>query len=52
MATFREGIQNLNSIHTKSIVEKDIIELGEKIELFKDFYLLNLLILLCSVCYL
>ena len=36
MATFREGIQNLNSIHTKSIVEKDIIELGEKIELFKD----------------
>lgn len=36
MATFREGIQNLNSIHTKSIVYKDIIELGKKIELFKD----------------
>jgi sulfite reductase (ferredoxin) len=36
MATFREGIQNLNSIHTKSIVEKDIIDLGKKIELYKD----------------
>ena len=36
MAFFREGIQNLNSIHTKSIVEKDIIDLGKKIELFKD----------------
>jgi sulfite reductase (ferredoxin) len=36
MAIFREGIQNLNSTHTKSVVEKDIIDLGNKIELFKD----------------
>ena len=36
MAFFREGIQNLNSTHTKSVVEKDIVDLGNKIELFKD----------------
>jgi len=36
MAFFREGIQNLNSNHTKSVVEKDIFELGEKITAFKD----------------
>ena len=36
MAIFREGIQNLNSTHTKSVVEKDIVDLGNKIELFKD----------------
>ena len=35
MAFFREGIQNLNSTHTKSVVEKDIVDLGNKIELFK-----------------
>ncbi len=35
MAIFREGIQNLNSTHTKSVVEKDIVDLGNKIELFK-----------------
>jgi sulfite reductase (ferredoxin) len=36
MVIFREGIQNLNSIHTKSVVEKDIIELGKKIQAYKD----------------
>jgi sulfite reductase (ferredoxin) len=36
MAFFRDGIQNLNSNHTKSVVQKDIIELGEKIEAYKE----------------
>ena len=45
MAFFREGIQNLNSNHIKSVVEKDIIDLGNKIELFKLLTLLLLLLL-------
>jgi sulfite reductase (ferredoxin) len=36
MATFREGIENLNSTSKKAIVEKDIIELGQKIQAFKE----------------
>lgn len=36
MATFREGIENLNATKEYSIVEQDIIELGEKIAEFKD----------------
>ncbi len=36
MATFREGIENLTSYHTKTIVDKDLVELGEKIQAFKD----------------
>jgi sulfite reductase (ferredoxin) len=36
MAFFREGIQNLKSTHTKSVVEKDIIDLGERIAAFKE----------------
>jgi sulfite reductase (ferredoxin) len=36
MATFREGIENLNSTSKKAIVEKDIIELGHKIQAFKE----------------
>ncbi|MFO0495463.1 MAG: HEPN domain-containing protein, partial [Flavobacteriia bacterium] len=33
---FREGIENLNSTSKKAIVEKDIIELGQKIQAFKE----------------
>lgn len=36
MAFFREGIQNLKSTHTKSVVEKDIMDLGERIAAFKE----------------
>jgi sulfite reductase (ferredoxin) len=36
MATFREGIENLTVSPTKTIVEKDIIELGQKILAFKE----------------
>lgn len=36
MATFREGIENLNQYHTKTIVDKDIINLGLKINAFKN----------------
>lgn len=36
MVTFREGIENLNSTSKKAIVEKDIIELGQKIQAFKE----------------
>ncbi|MFN5416033.1 MAG: HEPN domain-containing protein [Flavobacteriia bacterium] len=36
MATFREGIENLTLSPTKTIVEKDIIELGQKIQAFKE----------------
>lgn len=36
MTTFREGIENLNATKKYSIVEQDIIELGEKIAAFKE----------------
>jgi sulfite reductase (ferredoxin) len=36
MATFREGIENLVSTSKQAIVEKDIIELGQKIQAFKE----------------
>lgn len=36
MILFRDGIENLIEIDKKSIVEKDIIELGEKIAAFND----------------
>ena len=36
MATFREGIENLVSTSKQAIVEKDIIELGQKIRAFKE----------------
>lgn len=36
MATFREGIENLNQYHTKAIVDKDIINLGLKIQAYKQ----------------
>jgi sulfite reductase (ferredoxin) len=36
MATFREGIENLTLSPSKTIVEKDIIELGNKIALYKE----------------
>lgn len=36
MAIFREGIENLNQYHTKTIVDKDIIELGQKIQAYKE----------------
>ncbi len=35
MTLFREGIENLKSVATKVLIEKDIIELGEKIQAFK-----------------
>ena len=36
MATFREGIENLKLSPTKTIVEKDILDLGYKIQAFKE----------------
>ena len=36
MTTFREGIENLVSTSKQAIVEKDIIELGQKIQAFKE----------------
>lgn len=35
MATFRDGIENLNQYHTKTIVDRDIINLGLKIQAYK-----------------
>ncbi len=35
MTLFREGVENLKSVATKVLIEKDIIELGEKIQAFK-----------------
>ncbi len=36
MATFREGIENIKALSKKAIVEKDVIELGAKIQAFKE----------------
>jgi sulfite reductase (ferredoxin) len=36
MATFREGIENLKALSKKAIVERDVIELGAKIQAFKE----------------
>lgn len=36
MAIFREGIENLTQYHTKTIVDKDVLELGAKIQAFKE----------------
>jgi sulfite reductase (ferredoxin) len=36
MATFREGIENLKGLSKEAIVEKDILELGKKIQAFKE----------------
>jgi hypothetical protein len=35
MATFREGIENIKALSKKAIVERDVIELGAKIQAFK-----------------
>lgn len=36
MLTFRDGIENINLSHSNSIVIKEIIELGDKIQQFKQ----------------
>lgn len=41
MAIFREGIENLSLYPTNSVVQQDIIELGQKIQAYKEGTLLE-----------